>query len=385
MRPDGERLYGQTPKLPLWPTPSLEGNTINGSIPLGRFAGISVSAHWSAGLIAIVIGSTLHGLFGLHAAVIGTIAFLISILLHEFGHALTARRFGVDTESIQLWALGGVARLSREPSSPKAEGWIAAAGPLTSVAIAVASLSAWWALGADASNSEFVALLAWLGFTNAALAIFNLLPGAPLDGGRIVKAVRWAMHGNRYRAMREAGRAGSVLGWTLAALGLGLMLRGESGFVLMAVGVFVAMNARVEMAVARVAERLDGVKVRDLTWFGVAAAGTDMDADSMLWDRRRLGMAGGVAVTDSFGRPQGIVLEDEMWAIPANQRPWVMLTQLMTPVDRIARATPDENLTDVLPRLNPANPVVTVWQNGKLVGMVPPKKLRERLSGASGV
>ena len=385
MRPDGERLYGQTPKLPLWPTPSLEGNTINGSIPLGRFAGISVSAHWSAGLIAIVIGSTLHGLFGLHAAVIGTIAFLISILLHEFGHALTARRFGVDTESIQLWALGGVARLSREPSSPKAEGWIAAAGPLTSVAIAVASLSAWWALGADASNSEFVALLAWLGFTNAALAIFNLLPGAPLDGGRIVKAVRWAMHGNRYRAMREAGRAGSVLGWTLAALGLGLMLRGESGFVLMAVGVFVAMNARVEMAVARVAERLDGVKVRDLTLFGVAAAGTDMDADSMLWDRRRLGMAGGVAVTDSFGRPQGIVLEDEMWAIPANQRPWVMLTQLMTPVDRIARATPDENLTDVLPRLNPANPVVTVWQNGKLVGMVPPKKLRERLSGASGV
>jgi Zn-dependent protease len=362
-----------------------EGHTINGSIPLGRFAGISVSAHWSAGLIAVVIGTTLHGLFGLHAAVIGTVAFLISILLHEFGHALTARRFGVDTESIQLWALGGVARLSREPSTPKAEGWIAVAGPLTSVAIAVASLSAWWALGADASNSEFVALLAWLGFTNAALALFNLLPGAPLDGGRIVKAVRWAMHGNRYRAMREAGRAGTVLGWMLAGVGLALILRGQSGFVLMAVGVFIAMNARVEMAVARVAERLDGVKVRDLTWFGVAEAGTDMDADSMLWDRRRLGMAGGVAVTDSFGQPQGIVLEDAMWAIPAEQRPWVMLTQLMTPVDRVARAAPEENLTDVLPRLNPHNPFVTVWQNGKLVGMVSPKKLRDRLSGASGV
>jgi Zn-dependent protease len=364
------------------PTPFTEGNDINGSIPLGRFAGISVSAHWSAGLIAIVIVGTLNGLFGLHAAVIGTIAFLISILLHEFGHALTARRFGVETESIQLWALGGVARLSREPATPKAEGWIAAAGPLTSVAIAVASLSAWWALGADTSNSEFVALLAWLGFTNATLALFNLLPGAPLDGGRIVKAVRWAMHGNRYRAMREAGRAGTVVGWTLAVVGLGLMLRGESGFVLMAVGLFIAMNARVEMAVAGVAERLDGVKVRDLTWFGVAAAGTDMDADSMLWDRRRLGMAGGVAVTDRFGRPQGIVLEDEMWAIPADQRPWVMLTQLMTPVDRVARAAPDENLTDVLPRINPNNMLVTVWQEGKLVGMVPPRKLRERLAGA---
>ena len=150
----------------------------------------------------------------------------------------------------------------------------------------------------------------------------------------------------------------------------------------MVTGLFIAMNARVEMAVAAVAERLDGVKVRDLTWFGVAAAGTDMDADSMLWDRRRLGMAGGVAVTDRFGRPQGIVLEDEMWAVPADQRPWVMLTQLMVPLDRVAKATPDEDLSDVLPRLNPASPTVTVWQNGKLVGMVPPKRLRDRLAGS---
>jgi hypothetical protein len=150
----------------------------------------------------------------------------------------------------------------------------------------------------------------------------------------------------------------------------------------MVTGLFVAMNARVEMAMADVGERLDGVKVRDLTWFGVASAGTDMDADSMLWDRRRLGMAGGVAVTDRFGRPQGIVLEDEMWAIPADQRPWVMLTQLMVPFDRVAQAAPDEDLSAVLPRVNPATPIVTVWQNGKLVGMVPPRKLREKLSGA---
>jgi hypothetical protein len=250
------------------------------------------------------------------------------------------------------------------------------------VAIAVAALGTWWTLGADASGSEFVGLLAWLGFINATLAIFNLLPGAPLDGGRIVKAVRWAMHGNRYRAAREAGRAGTVLGWGLAGLGLALLLRDQPGIWLMVTGLFVAMNARVEMAMADVGERLDGVKVRDLTWFGVASAGTDMDADSMLWDRRRLGMAGGVAVTDRFGRPQGIVLEDEMWAIPADQRPWVMLTQLMVPFDRVAQAAPDEDLSAVLPRVNPATPIVTVWQNGKLVGMVPPRKLREKLSGA---
>jgi hypothetical protein len=107
-----------------------------------------------------------------------------------------------------------------------------------------------------------------------------------------------------------------------------------------------------------------------------------MDADSMLWDRRRLGHAGGVAITDRFGRPQGLVLEEQMWAVPAEQRPWVMLTQLMIPFDRVAQAAPDEELADVLPRLNPANPAVTVWQNGKLVGMVSPARLRDRLAGA---
>lgn len=333
-------------------------------------------------MIALLIVSNLAGVVGLEAALLGTVGFLVSIVLHEFGHALTARRFGVGTESIQLWALGGVARLTREPDTPKAEGWIAVAGPLTSVALAAASLGTWWALGGTGSDSHLVAMLAWLGFINATLAIFNLLPGAPLDGGRIVKAVRWAMHGNRYRAAREAGRAGTVIGWALGGIGLALILQSQPGIWLLVTGVFIAMNARVEMAVADIGERLDGVKVRDLTWFGVAAAGTDMDADSMLWDRRRLGMAGGVAITDRFGRPQGIVLEDEMWAIPADQRPWVMLTQLMVPFDRVARAAPDEDLSAVLPRLNPSAPVVTVWQNGKLVGMVPPKRLRERLMGA---
>ena len=104
--PIGKRCSCETPD------PSTEGHIINGSIPLGRFAGISVAAHWSAGLITAVLLGTLHGLFGLHAAVVGTIAFLISILLHEFGHALTARHFGV----------GG----SRESlaTPPRAQSWI---------------------------------------------------------------------------------------------------------------------------------------------------------------------------------------------------------------------------------------------------------------------
>jgi Zn-dependent protease len=354
----------------------------NGSFSLGRLGGIHLKVHWSAALIAVLVGGSLGSAIGVGPALLGTIGFLASIVLHEFGHALTARRFDVPTESIQLWALGGVARLSREAPSPKAEGWIAAAGPLTSIGVGIVSLAAWFVLGGGTTDTHYVSVLAWLAIINALLALFNLLPGAPLDGGRIVKAVRWRMHGNKYRAMREAGRAGSVIGWGLAGIGFALILREQSGIWLMITGLFIAMNAKVESAAADVAERLHGIKIRDLTWFGVASAGSDMDADSMLWDRRRLGHAGGVAVTDDEGRPQGIVLEDELWAIPAEQRPWVMLTQLMVPFDRIAQASPDEDLTSVLPRLNPRQPIVTVWHDGKLVGMVPPRKLHDRIAGA---
>ncbi len=354
----------------------------SGSLKLGKLFGIDVNMHWSVALIGMLLGASLGSAIGLAAGATGVAGFLASILVHEFAHALTARRFGVGTESIQLWALGGIARLSRESPTAKAEGWIAVAGPAASVVLGVVGVAGWWALGAGANANQFVGLLGWLGIINIFIAVFNLLPGAPLDGGRILKAVRWGIHGDRYRAAQEAGRAGVVLGWLIAGIGFVLILRAQSGVWLMITGLFVMMNAQVEIAASRIAANLAGVRVRDLTWFGLAQAGADMDADSMLWQRGRLGSAGGVAVTDEAGTPQGLVLEDELWAIPADERPWVMLTQLMVPFDRMVQAAPDESLADILPRLNPRRPIVTVWEDGHLVGMVPPKRLSERLSAA---
>jgi Zn-dependent protease len=354
----------------------------SGSLQLGTVSGITVKVHWSVALISMLLGASLAQEIGLVPAAIGVAAFMASILLHEFSHALTARRFDVGTESIQLWALGGVARLTRESPTAKAEGWIAAAGPIASIAVAVVSLSGWWALGGAGTGNQYVGLLGWLGVINAMLAVFNLLPGAPLDGGRILKAIRWAIHGDRHRAAAEAGRAGIVLGWMVAALGFFLILREQSGIWLVITGAFIAVNAHVEIAAATIAGRLAGSTVGELTWFGVAEAGEDMDADSMLWQRGRLGSAGAVAITDAAGTPQGLAFEDDMWAVPADERPWVLLTQMMVPFDRTARAAPDDDLASVLPRINPARPIVTVWQDGRLVGLVPPNRLRERLTAA---
>ena len=345
-----------------------------GSIRLGTYAGIPVRAHWSMALVAVLFGINLAASLGVIPGLIATVAFFASILAHEFGHALVARRYGVQTESIDLWALGGVAHLDREPPTPRADGLIAVAGPLVSLGIGVIALGIGIALQSPA--------IGWIGIVNLFLAVFNMLPGAPLDGGRVLRAVRWARTGDKYRAMRDAGNAGRVLGWGLAGLGVVMMLNGQFGVFIMIVGIFIAMNAKAEIMTSYIGEQLDGIKVRDLTWFGVAQAGTDMDADSMIWQRQRLGDAGAVAVVGDDGELDGLVLEEQLWAVPSERRTMVMLTQLMVPFNRLAKASPDEDLATVLPRLNPLRPVVTVWNDGKLLGIVPPKRLRERLEQA---
>jgi Zn-dependent protease len=345
-----------------------------GSIRLGTYAGIPVRAHWSMAIVALWFGVLLSADLGIVGGVIATVAFFASILAHEFGHALVARRYDVRTLSIDLWALGGMARLDRESPSPRADGLIAVAGPAVSLLIGVAAFGAGVALQST--------VLVWVGFVNGVLAVFNMLPGAPLDGGRLLRAVRWARTGNKYRAMRDAGNAGRVLGWGMVGLGVVMMLNGQFGVFMMITGLFIALNARAEIMTSYIAEQLDGVKVRDLTFFGIAQAGTDMDTDSMIDQRERLGAAGAVAVVGDDGQLDGLVLEDQLWAVPFERRPIVMLTQLMVPFNNLAQASLDEDLATVLPRLDPRRPIVTVWNDGKLLGIVHPKRLQERLDAA---
>ncbi len=346
-----------------------------GSIRLGTYTGIPVRAHWSMVFIAVWFGVVLSIDLGVVGGVIATVAFFASILAHEFGHTMVARHYGVQTQSIDLWALGGVARLDRESPNPKADGLIAVAGPAVSLVLGVAALG----VGLVLQSSVIV----WVGLVNGVLAVFNMLPGAPLDGGRVVRAVRWALTGSRHRATRDAGNAGRALGWGMVGLGVTLLINGaQFGIFLMITGLFVALSARAEIMTSYIAEQLDGITVRDLTFFGIAQAGTDMDADSMIDQRQRLGDAGAVAVIGDDGQLDGLVLEDQLWAIPSERRSLTMLTQLMVPFTSLAKASLDEDLATVLPRLNPLRPVVTVWNDDELLGIVHPKRLEERLKQA---
>lgn len=355
------------------------------SIPLGRLAGAPLRIHWSAILVGVLFGGALLGDVGPLVAVIVIVAFFASIVGHEAAHAYVARHYGIATTSIDLWALGGVARLAREPRTARADGWIAAAGPLASLAIGAVGIGGALALDAAGAPFEVYRLVAWVGGVNVVLGLFNLLPGAPLDGGRIVRAARWGRHGNRYRAMREAAMAGRFIGWVVGGLGLYLVLNQRpNGLFLAVTGVFIAMNARAEMAHADIGERLGGITVGQLTWYGIAEAGADTDADTMIWQRQRLGEAGAVAVRGDHGELDGLVLEDQLWAVPVEQRPWTMLTSLMAPFNRLARADPDDELATVLARVNPLRPVVTVWRDGRLLGIVRPAVLRDQMKRLVG-
>jgi Zn-dependent protease len=330
-------------------------------------------------MIAVLLATSLASSVGAVPAVVGVVAFLASILAHEISHALVARRNGITTRSIELWALGGMARLDRQARTAGAEAGIAVAGPLASAIVGGLMLVAWAVMPQSGVLEGLRPVAGWLAVVNIGLAVFNMLPGAPLDGGRVLKAWRWSRHGDRHRATREAGTAGMVLGWLIAGVGLYLTLEGFGTVMLILVGAFIAMNARVEIAAADMQARVAGVVVDDLAWVGVATAPAALDVETMLWDRRRMGGAGAVVVTDASGLPVGLVTEDAMTAVDPADRPWTVLESLMTPLDRVVVAEWGDEVVDLLARIDPADPVIAVGSATGIAAVIPPRRIRQVL------
>jgi Zn-dependent protease len=196
---------------------------------LGRIGGVKIGINWSvlviAGLITLslaggILPAAVEGRSSteyLIGGVIGAIALLGSILAHELGHALMGKRHGLEVESITLWLFGGLAQLEGELPSARVEAKVAGIGPAISLFVGVVGVGA--AFLFDTSTMTGV-LFGWLGLVNLVLALFNLLPGAPLDGGRLLHAFVWGRTGDRLRATRSASKAGRVIGSLLVGVGV---------------------------------------------------------------------------------------------------------------------------------------------------------------------
>ena len=198
------------------------------SISLGRIAGIRVGINASVFLIIaiLVVGLATGQLPAAFpgrgivayviAAIIAAVLFLASLLAHELAHSLVARRNGIEVESIVLWLLGGVAQLRGEPKTPGADFRIAIVGPLTSLVLAIVFGLAAGGFALGGVTGLPFGVLAYLAATNAMLAVFNLIPAAPLDGGRVLRAALWRSRGNRQTAAVSAARAGRFTNVTVS-------------------------------------------------------------------------------------------------------------------------------------------------------------------------
>ena len=252
------------------------------TIRLGRIAGVDVGIHWTVGLIVVLAAWALGasalpelvedqtGLAYAVAGVLGAIGLMGSILAHELSHAAVAVRDGVEVERITLWMLGGVAELGGHARTPESELRIALAGPVMSVSIAIASMMLAVFTASLGAPDLVPATLAWLSFVNAMLAVFNMLPGAPLDGGRVLAAILWRRSGDEQLSRWRSARAGGVLGQVLVVAGL-VMLAAfgrPDGLWLVLIGWFVITSAKAEENAAEMTNAFGDLRV---SWIGDVA------------------------------------------------------------------------------------------------------------------
>jgi Zn-dependent protease/CBS domain-containing protein len=324
------------------------------------------------------------------AAIVTAVAYMASLLAHELAHSLVARRNGVQVEGITLWLLGGVSRLQGEVPSPGAEVRVAGVGPLTSLVLGGVFTLVAWLLHASGTGGVVVAALAWLGGINILLAVFNVIPAAPLDGGRLLQAVLWAITKDRLKAAMGAARSGQVFGWALIVVGGYLVLarRDYSWLWFVILGWFLTSAATAENQQAVVQSRLRTVAVRDIMTADpvtepASATVTRFQHDLLPWLRHSA-----FPVVDDDGQTVGLATVRRVNAVPADERDRTTLREVACPLAEVARATPDEPVADVLPRLNGCSDGrALVFDGGRLAGIVAPADISralERISGNSG-
>jgi Zn-dependent protease/CBS domain-containing protein len=248
---------------------------VRDSFTIGRIAGISVGVNWSWLIVFALIAWTLavsifpstnpglgDGAY-VAMAIIAALLFFTSLLLHEYGHALQARRDGMEIEGITLWLFGGVAKFRGMFPSAGAEFRIAIAGPLVSLVLGLLFLGVPMLLGLPATVDG---VLFWLGSINIALLVFNLLPALPLDGGRILRSILWYARGEFASATRLAAGIGRGFGYLFVAAGVALLVFASpvTGIWLAFIGWFLLQAAGAEDRFVAAREALGGLRVRDV-------------------------------------------------------------------------------------------------------------------------
>ncbi len=364
----------------------IELQNMEAQIKLGRILGIQIGLHYSWLIIAVLISLSLAAHFSsqhpdwgfgvIWAMAIATaVLFFAAIVVHELSHAVVALRNDLPVKAITLFALGGVAQIEKEPQSAKVEFWMAIVGPITSAAIGIAFLGVAMLMGWTAATepaTPLMAMLVWLGYINIALAVFNMIPGFPMDGGRVLRSIIWWLTGNPGRATRGASIAGQVIAFSFIILGLIGFFRGLGfgGLWIAFIGWFLLNAAKATYLQAEVSDGLEGVKVGDLMSMDCHTVdGRDnlqtVVSEHMLRTGRRC-----FVVTEN-GEPIGMITPSEITGVEERKWPFTLASEAMKPLSELHTASPDMPASEALELLGKHDinqlPIIT---GGRLEGMI---------------
>lgn len=353
---------------------------VTSSIRLGRIAGIEVGVNWSWLVVfALIVWSIALDLGDRYeqlsraGAIVGAVAaavlFFGSLLAHELGHALVARREGMEIEGITLWLFGGVAKFKGTFPSAGAEFRIAIAGPLVSLAIGLVGVAAaaWLEL-----PSVIDGIVGWLGVTNLLLLAFNLLPALPLDGGRVLRSGLWAARDDFAWATRVAANVGRGFGFLFIAGGIAMfVLRGAVGGAWLAfIGWFLLTAASQEARYVLVRDALGGLRVGDLMTRSPVTVTPDLTLgrfmDDIVWTRRHTTYP----VLDADGRPVGLLPFRCVAQVPRAEWDDRRVADCMQPLGAVPVLRPEADLTASLPDLGEGGRALVVDPDGRLEGLL---------------
>ena len=332
-------------------------------IKLGRIFGVEIGLHYSWFIIAFLITLSLAGQFGLNnpnwsdglrwgLAIVTAVLFFASIVAHELSHAVVAKARGLPVRSITLFALGGVAQIEKEAADAKTEFWMGIIGPITSFVIGLVCLGITLALGwtpPEMPRQPLTAMLMWLGYINIALAIFNMIPGFPLDGGRVLRAIVWWITGDAKRATTIASRVGQFIAFLMILFGILQFFRGAgfNGLWIAFIGWFLLNASRESYAQVAITEGLSGVRVRDV--MSRDYPNVDHHANLQTFVEEHLVKSGRRCfVVTLNAHPEGLITPNEISPIPRARWPYTTVADVMLPFDRVRTVGPNTPVRDAL-------------------------------------
>jgi Zn-dependent protease/predicted transcriptional regulator len=362
------------------------------SIRLGKIDGVPVGMNWSILVIFCLITWELADLVlpgydpnnstALYwvVAFVFSVLFFASLLAHEVSHAVIAKRNGIGVRRITFWLFGGVSELESEALTPGVDFRVAVVGPVTSLALAAFFGALAWLFhtGGGGDRAVIVSALGWLAWMNLLLGIFNIVPGAPLDGGRVLRAYLWRRRGDRASAASSAARAGQAFGYVLVVLGvLEFLAVGIIGLWFVFMGWFLLAAARAEESQVVMRGSLANVHVRDVMTSEPTTFDPETSVADLVNDQLHRYRFSSYPLVGPDGHIEGLATMGRLRHVPANQRQNTRLKDIACPVSELTVGRPVEPVVDLLQRMqaSPDGRALVLDDSDRLVGIVSPSDI----------